>query len=227
MAAGYPVEMGGPALHGRDRSVITHGPEDVTIIGVRRRGVPSIDATRSIVELKRRLKVIESVFDTRRLSHRGTDQQDIADYYSQSARSYLRFHSPEGAIHMALNPDGRFDRRGYAGQCLLVEKHLMDDRVRTVLEMGSGFGFNLRFLAARHPEVRFVGIDLVPRQVALARRHAAHLPNLTYEVGDFHRLAFKENSIDAVYAIESLCHATDLKSAFSEIRRVLMQCHVA
>jgi SAM-dependent methyltransferase len=182
---------------------------------------PPISAPRTVErELRRRLEQIRRVFDLAELDGRGLDLDEIAAYYRQSALAYRFVHSREGAIHMALNPDGEFDESGYYGQAQIVEGWLTPDAT-DALELASGNGFNSIYLAKRRPTVQFRGIDLVREQVELAEKRAADLLNATFQVADFHDLPFASESFDIAFVVESLCHATDLRRALQEARRVL------
>ena len=172
-------------------------------------------------ELAARLAALERVFDLRLLEGRGVEEAEIACYYEQSRWAYRIFHSNEGVMHLALNPDGAFDKDGYYGQAREVERLIAPDAA-AVLELAAGNGgFNLRYLAKRFPDVSFTGVDLVDSHVAAARARSDGLRNLRFEIGDFHRLAFDPGTFDAVFVVESLCHASDLRRAFQEAHRVL------
>ena len=171
-------------------------------------------------ELARRLAAIERVFDTRLLEGRGLSETEIACYYEQSRWAYRIFHSNDGAMHMALNPDGVFDKHGYLGQAREVER-LISPNTESVLELATGRGFNLRYLAERHPHTSLTGVDLVAEHIAAARDKAEGLENLRFLVGDFQRLPFDAGTFDALFVVESLCHATDLDRALHEAHRVL------
>jgi ubiquinone/menaquinone biosynthesis C-methylase UbiE len=171
-------------------------------------------------ELKRRLTVIEKVFNIKEVAIHGQDVPDIERYYRESSLGYRYFHSNSGAIHMALNPDGVFDRKGYYGQPDAIAKFLTSTTQR-VLELASGNGFNARYLAEKHPRVKFTGIDLVGAEVKFARRRACELNNLTFLCENFQNLSFTDSSFDLIYVIESICHATDMHKALSEAYRVL------
>ena len=171
-------------------------------------------------EFARRLAAIERVFDTRLLEGRGEGEAEIARYYEQSRWAYWLFHSNDGAMHMALSPDGVFDKHGYFGQAREVER-LISPNTESVLELATGRGFNLRYLAERHPHTSFTGVDLVPQHISAARAKAKGLGNLRFLVGDFHRLPFDPGSFDTLFVVESLCHATDLDRALHEAHRVL------
>ncbi len=171
-------------------------------------------------ELAARLAALERVFDLRLLEGRGVEEAEIACYYEQSRWAYRIFHSNEGVMHFALNPDGAFDKDGYYGQAREVERLIAPD-AEAVLELATGYGVNLRYLAKRFPDISFTGVDLVDRHVAAARTRSDGLRNLRFETGDFHQLAFEPGTFDAVFVVESVCHATDLRRAVQEAHRVL------
>lgn len=183
-------------------------------------GAPPVVSQALLDELGRRMRRLAAIFDLSRLEGRGQTPQGIRRYYERSRPGYRFVHSDEGAMHMALNPDGTFDPAGYEGQALLVHERLAPG-TRDVLELACGNGYNLALLAPRNPGVRFVGVDLVASQVRRARAALADLPQADARIGDFQSLAIGDGSQDCVYAIESLCHATDLARALGEVSRVL------
>jgi arsenite methyltransferase len=150
---------------------------------------------------------------------RGLDS--VVPYFTQSAPLYFFAHSMRGAMHMALNPDGRFHPRGYLAQSRIVERHIRALRGRRVLEIGCGRGFNLLSLARRNSKVAFVGIDLTPWHVRAARLVAWRCRNLDIHEGDFHRLPYEDESFDLVFSVEAICHAADVYRVVGEVRRVL------
>jgi arsenite methyltransferase len=152
---------------------------------------------------------------------RGLDA--VVAYFTRSAPLYFFAHSMRGAMHMALNPDGRFDRRGYQAQSLIVERHIGRQGARRVLEIGCGRGFNLLHLARRNSDVAFVGVDLTPLHVRAARIVARRRRNLDIDEGDFHRLPYADESFDLVFSVEAICHAADVYQVMKEVRRVLRQ----
>jgi arsenite methyltransferase len=174
-----------------------------------------------VEEVERRLCRLRGRLDLSRLEGQGATPAAIRSYYERSRLGYRLVHSEQGAMHMALNPDGVFDRAGYEGQARLVAERL-EPTSRDVLELACGNGYNLRLLAARDPGLRLVGIDLVGAQVRRANRALAGLPGARALVGDFQALPFADASQDAVFVVESLCHATDLARVFAEVARVLI-----
>jgi ubiquinone/menaquinone biosynthesis C-methylase UbiE len=171
-------------------------------------------------ELERRLAVIARVFNVERIATRGQDSSEIERYYRASSWGYQILHSKQGAIHMALNPEGVFTRDGYYGQPDAVASWFASTTGQ-VLELASGNGFNACYLAAKFPRTELTGIDLTRSEVGVAKKRSREIGNATFLHGNFQHLPFEDNSFDLVYVIESICHATDMELALSEAYRVL------
>ncbi|MBI2639309.1 MAG: class I SAM-dependent methyltransferase [Candidatus Sungbacteria bacterium] len=121
------------------------------------------------------------------------------------------------------------------------------NEVRSVLELGSGNGFNILALAALHPEVKtWRGVDLTPQGAAVANLFLSNPPlkrlryvteldeniirerllksDIQFCEGNMLNLPFSENSFDAAFscqAIEQL--PRDYPRAFQEARRVVVK----
>mmetsp|Transcript_15107 Transcript_15107/g.33026 ORF Transcript_15107/g.33026 Transcript_15107/m.33026 type:complete len:393 (+) Transcript_15107:72-1250(+) len=92
-----------------------------------------------------------------------------------------------------------------------------------LLDCGCGIGGPARNIA------RFTGCDIqgvtinefqVNRGNAISKREGI-FPQVELVKADFMKLPFEDNSFDAVYAIESTCHAPDRHGVYSEVLRVL------
>lgn len=186
---------------------------------------PLIGVTDGRAELQRWLRRLGRVFDLEAVRRDPLDAAAVVRYYEQNHDAYRRHHSSEGAVHMALNPEGRFDAEGFSGAPRRIEARWSAPGrgPADVLELAFGQGYNLAYLVPRHARVRFQGIDLTPTHVALAQARLAGWPadRVQLTQGDFHHLPQADASIDSVYCIESMCHAMDLPRALGEVARVL------
>ncbi len=173
--------------------------------------------------LSRRLRKLERVFAVGALQGEPLGAQQVVDYYEHCHDAYRKYHSAEGAVHMALNDGDAFDPDGFYGQLRRMERDWAAQPPSDVLELAFGQGFNLGYLAARHPRSRFAGIDLTPSHLALAGRRLQGLgvANTTLTLGDFHHLPYGDAAFDEVFCIEAFCYASDLPRAFAEAARVL------
>ncbi|MBP5339523.1 MAG: class I SAM-dependent methyltransferase [Prevotella sp.] len=138
----------------------------------------------------------------------------IRSYFKINHWAYRRFHSHEGFMHFRISKNG----------CMTDEdSYFQPDRVsdyiksnNTVLELGLGQGANLLYLAHSHPDVRFIGVDLIPRE-------DMEIPkNVTIYKQDYSSIPqIPDNSVDVVYAFETIVHNTDKEKIFREVCRVL------
>lgn len=178
-------------------------------------------ATVSAAELSRRLRKLERVFDVAAIQSQPLPAEQVAAYYDNCHDAYRKYHSAEGAVHMALNEGDRFDADGFYGQLRRIESRWSPAPPRRVLELGFGQGFNIGYLAQRHAGCSFAGIDLTGAHVAIASRRLRDFSNVQLIRGDFHQLPFADAAFDELYCIESFCHAHDPARALAEVARVL------
>ncbi|MCH5166758.1 MAG: class I SAM-dependent methyltransferase [Erysipelotrichales bacterium] len=147
-------------------------------------------------------------------------QEDIRRYYKKTKFLLYRLGgSKEGYMHIGVSDDG-LHKKGENYQTYhlnkindIIKKH----NFKNVLELGSGQGANMAYLAKTHPNVNFTGIDLYP---SLDKKNKKY--NISLIEGDYHNLKQVEsNSMDFVYAIETLCYSTNKNQIFKEVNRVL------
>jgi ubiquinone/menaquinone biosynthesis C-methylase UbiE len=172
-------------------------------------------------ELPKYLDKIDKVFNISQFRKQKIESEEIREYYEDSDFGYRLFHSAEGSIHMALNFDGVFSKEGYYGQAKLVDEFIQEKGAKTILELASGKGFNSIFLAEEHPSLTFIGIDLTPKHVAIAKEKSENIPNVSFKIETFQNLSFASERFDLLFEVESICHATDMELALSEAYRVL------
>jgi len=94
----------------------------------------------------------------------------------------------------------------------------------TVLDLGSGAGFDAFLAAARvGPTGRVIGVDLTPEMIAKAERNAAAhgIANVEFRLGDIEQLPVEDASVDLVISNCVLNLVPNKSKAFREIVRVL------
>lgn len=92
-----------------------------------------------------------------------------------------------------------------------------------VLDVGCGVGGPMMEIA-RFSGASVTGINNNEYQVTRGEKHvkAAGLSGLcSFVKGDFMHIPFPDNSFDAIYAIEAICHAPDKIGIYTELMRVL------
>jgi hypothetical protein len=148
-----------------------------------------------VVELSRRVVSIERIFDLDKLSGRGLKESEIVRYYKRSALGYRFIHSAHGSMHMALNPDGQFNKDGYFGPVREVERRIAADTT-AILELAVGKGFNISYLASKYPKVDFSGVDITPHHIKAASKRTTGLSNVSLYRHSFQQLPFEAASFD-------------------------------
>lgn len=93
----------------------------------------------------------------------------------------------------------------------------------SVLEPGCGVGSQTVHLAAHSPDARITSVDISEASLTEARRRVADagFTNVTFQLGDIHRLPFGDSSFDHVFICFLLEHLAEPLGALEEIRRVL------
>ena len=92
-----------------------------------------------------------------------------------------------------------------------------------VLDAGCGVGGTALWLAARYG-VRVIGVNVQPAHLRDARARALRHPagtRVRFSAQDFTELAIRSDTVDVVWALESVCHAQDKASFVREAYRVL------
>jgi SAM-dependent methyltransferase len=89
----------------------------------------------------------------------------------------------------------------------------------SVLDVASGDGAIAELIAPR--AARVVCLDRSARMVAAGRARLAHLPQVSFQLGDMQALPFAENQFDQVLHLNALGCASDPQRALAEAARVL------
>lgn len=91
-------------------------------------------------------------------------------------------------------------------------------RPQSVLEVGCGEGFLLKYLAERRPGWRLAGCDISASAVGYARQQCPQ--SVSLRVGDIYRLPIPPASFDLVICSEVLEHLDNAQAALAELKRV-------
>ncbi|MBN2454036.1 methyltransferase domain-containing protein [Candidatus Woesearchaeota archaeon] len=89
-----------------------------------------------------------------------------------------------------------------------------------VLEIGCGTGAITEGVASALPNLDITATDISPQLIKKCREYYPH-SRVKYEVADAFKLNYRENSFDAVIAVEVIEHVLDHKAMIKEAARVL------
>lgn len=100
---------------------------------------------------------------------------------------------------------------------------LRDIKGETILDVGSGFGSLTIEIAKNNPNSKVYGIDLIESLIGQAQMNAEVLgvTNVEFEIGSVYELPFENEFADSVTLFLVLHHFEDIKSAISEVKRIL------
>ncbi|HKV28035.1 MAG TPA: class I SAM-dependent methyltransferase [Candidatus Acidoferrales bacterium] len=90
-----------------------------------------------------------------------------------------------------------------------------------VLDVGCGGGWLVREIASRVPQGRVLGMDVSDEMIGRARRSAAGLRNVEFEIGGVDAIPRGANSFDRVISVESSYYWPDPAAGIRQIFRVL------
>lgn len=125
--------------------------------------------------------------------------------FTEAARAYDSDHA--GIYEMC--------RDDYPQMLAELEKEPFD----AVLDVGCGTGAVLALLHEKYPDRRYVGLDLTPEMIEVARAKVA--PGMEFVVGDAENLPFDEASFDAVLCSNSFHHYPNPAAFLAGALRVL------
>ena len=106
-------------------------------------------------------------------------------------------------------------KKDYPDVLAELEKEPFND----LLDCGCGTGPMLTLLHEKYPEKHYMGIDLTPKMIEVAKRKA--MKNVELVVGDCEDLPFEANSFDVVICCESFHHYPNPQDFFNSVSRVL------
>jgi tocopherol O-methyltransferase len=172
--------------------------------------------------------MIGSVY-TEKLNAQMTDisyKQAVISYYDKAEVSYRDIWDLDRS--MALHY-GYWDEtvRSFP-QSLMKMNQVLAHKLRPepgwrILDAGCGVGGSSIFLAGEYGCCT-TGISLSEKQVEAAKRNAIKKgmnDKCSFLVGDYTHTPFAENSFDAIWALESVCHAPDKSLFLEEAFRIL------
>ena len=140
--------------------------------------------------------------------------KQVRTYYRLCGWAYKRFHSKEGFVHFGISQGDTYSPKDLYYLPDTVSKYIK--KGDTVMELGFGQAANIVYLAKKHPDAKFIGVDLgpfkeknPPQNITTYRQDYSSLPQLA------------DNSVDVIYAFETIVHNTDKEKICREATRVL------
>ncbi len=171
-------------------------------------------------ELKKYIQNTEIILGKDWLDKATSEPQDISSYYKKLRGFYHRMHSPDGAMHFPIKDleNGSSHKEGLMYHVLYLDKIIKKNLYKKVVELGCGVGFNIIELASLNPDCQFVGMDLTPANLKIARQRAKEkgVRNAQFVEANFDTNIPIEQ-VDLFFGIEALCHSKDIQFVFEQV----------
>lgn len=176
------------------------------------------------VELRKRLEKIKKVFAAETLLSIRSDTKYVQKYYRVNKIPYSIFHTSSDLIYMGISRDGIFKKGDLLEAARTVDAYIKELQAAKVLELATGRGANSLYLAQRHSETEFHGLDISQAQLTCAEEKARKAKNYYPMRGDYHDLSqFPDSSFDILFIIEALCYSQQKEKVLAEAYRVLKE----
>jgi len=152
--------------------------------------------------------------------------KDIAKYYDVSEDHYTYFWdlNQSHALHYGYwDATTKTFRAALENINKILSEKAQIEKSTAVLDAGCGVGGSSIWLA-KNKEAIVTGITLSDKQAARANQYAKEVglnEKASFQVQDFTKTTFSDESFDVVWAIESVCHARDKKTFVEEAFRLL------
>lgn len=152
-------------------------------------------------------------------------ESEIIQYYVSSQWLYRLFWSPKAyGMHVGFwDTSTRSVDQAVENENASVLSYALVKNSDMVLDAGCGVGGTSLYFG-KNTKAKIVGVSLVSQQINTANTLSKSLglfPRVSFQVADYMRLPFADQSFDVVFGIESVCHAYPKSAFLSEAYRVL------
>lgn len=143
-------------------------------------------------------------------------------YWTKKGRPNLKHLERDLRILLGIKTRKTVRRLAKYPEFQLLEREVIGNNARRVLDAGCGEGRVALTLAARHPEIRVEAIEVAPTNLRLARR-MNRFANAAFHLGFLEDAAarFEAGAFDVAYSFAVLEHVADVDVAVKAIMEVL------
>ena len=131
---------------------------------------------------------------------------------------FMNYGYSEPGVSIPLDETDEKDR--YTVQLYHHMAEMSDLKNKDVVEVGSGRGGGLAYIARKYIPATATGIDIENSLVVFSNKFHKW-PNLSFMTGDAQNLPLGDNSCDVVLNVESSRYYSSVKTFFMEVHRVL------
>jgi 2-polyprenyl-3-methyl-5-hydroxy-6-metoxy-1,4-benzoquinol methylase len=133
----------------------------------------------------------------------------------------LHENIPPNWYYWAVTKDQNIIRRYVHLSRFKEVRKVVEKTKGKILDIGCADGVFTKEILDASGAKKIIGIDVLKKSVDWANKHWHKEKKIEFKVGDAHKINFKANEFDAVFALEVLEHVFEPVSVLQEIRRVL------
>ena len=106
----------------------------------------------------------------------------------------------------------------------LMKLDFENNKAKNVLDVGCGIGGTVVHLAKKYPNIKFIGVDIVPGHIEMAKQLAKdnQVNNAKFFNQDFSNMGFSRSTFDIIYALESINYSKNIRDHLGEMHRILI-----
>ena len=153
-----------------------------------------------------------------------TTSKEITHFYNEATEDYS-FWSKDFNMHFGYYIP--FKTSLFSRDTMLNElnwqvcKRLeMPKQHSLLVDLGCGMGGSMKYILRKYPLLHIIGVTLSPFQVKEGNKRLQNTNGLILEE-DYTQTSFTSNTVDGVYAMESLCHSGHSYASLKEAHRIL------
>ncbi len=137
--------------------------------------------------------------------------------------------APAAQLHNKVPPDwyyksiqeNMFQRYWHGRRFSEVTRLIEVNPKANILDIGSADGVFTKKILDKSNAKEIIGIDVLKTSIDWANKHWSKEKRMKFEIGDAHKLKFKSDTFDAVFAFEVLEHVVSPEEVLREIKRIL------
>jgi SAM-dependent methyltransferase len=166
--------------------------------------------------IKKSLIYLQNFFDFDKILLNKLSKKDIIEYYRLNHIAYNIIHDKR-FIHMWFTENNKkFQKTDLKNPLKYIDKYI-NKETKNILELACWRWSNSNELFKTHKNIHFTWIDLSKKQISYCNNKKTD----TF-VCDYHNLStFKNNSLNLVFIIESLCYSDKKEKVFKEVFKTL------
>jgi ubiquinone/menaquinone biosynthesis C-methylase UbiE len=163
--------------------------------------------------------------------NRMTNKQNVIDYYQDNWQLSVKLWQVDKTycIHHGLYEKGIhthiqsvLNMNDFVAK--LLDLNSKSERIKNILDAGSGIGGTIVHLAKKYPNINFKGITIIPEHIQMAKRFAIEnqvSSNTDFLLENYLDTNFPSKYFDAIFSLESMNYTNQRTEFIREMHRIL------